>query len=323
MRTQKTFWIMAALLALAAGWIGRAAWRAHRRLVSLDVYNVPVADVLKKIERQTWAKIRWDENLSAPITLHVEGQPLAAVLERIAGQAGAHFTTVYAAYANATALNSLDTSLRRNGKTEEAGWTRLAPKAQGADPLEGAPKFGGPGDEPDGPPEGKPRRMILGPRPGEGGDVDIAPGGPGAGPGPGQLVKGGGLMVRHEPNGVTIVQDGSGEVEEWLPTELLVETAAKGKIGEDAFREATPENAMEAAKKIQGDWTTFYVFRKTKFPALARGGPGLPPSPMRDGKLDLSHAQREPLERFANLTPHERVERARQRPGRMMIQRNN
>ena len=45
--------------------------------------NVPLADVLRNIEKQTWTKIRAERGTEARITLHVIDLPLTNVRNRI------------------------------------------------------------------------------------------------------------------------------------------------------------------------------------------------------------------------------------------------
>ena len=54
-----------ALLLAAAAFIGRAAWRAHLKIVSLDIREAPLSVVLKKIEWQTWERMRAEQGLDA------------------------------------------------------------------------------------------------------------------------------------------------------------------------------------------------------------------------------------------------------------------
>ena len=60
-----------AVVVLGSVWVGRMAWRVHRQLVTLDVREMPLRDALRKVERQTWKKIRVEKALDARITLHV------------------------------------------------------------------------------------------------------------------------------------------------------------------------------------------------------------------------------------------------------------
>src|SRR5947209_212402 len=127
MKTKYLLLGIGALLVAGGLWVCHAIWHAHQQLVTLNVRNVPLADVLRKIQRQTWTKIRAGKNLNARITLRVKDKPLAYVLDRVAEQAGAHWSTLYAVYDSRRALNKLKSALRGDGKLEAAGWTRIAP----------------------------------------------------------------------------------------------------------------------------------------------------------------------------------------------------
>src|SRR4051794_21336006 len=111
MKTKHLLLTIAIVLGIGGTWFGRAAWRAHRQIVTLDVRKAPLAEVLRKIERQTWRKIRAEQALDARITLQVVNKPLSYVLDRLAEQAGAHWSTLYAVYTSADALHALDSTL--------------------------------------------------------------------------------------------------------------------------------------------------------------------------------------------------------------------
>src|SRR5439155_16060440 len=111
------------------------AWQMHHQLVSLDVRNMPLPDVLRIVERQTWKKLRAEKNLEARITLRVKNKPLPYVLDRIAEQAGARWSTLYAVYNSPNAVKALDTSLRGASKIRSAGWTKVAPKPPPMDEM--------------------------------------------------------------------------------------------------------------------------------------------------------------------------------------------
>jgi len=275
MKMKYLFVGIGALLILGGLWFGRMAWRAHQQIVSLDVHNLPLAEVLRKIEWQTWKKIRAEKNLDARITLHVTDKPLAFVLDWIAEQSGARWSTVYAVYDSARALNSLDTALRSDGQLEPAGWTKLAPMPEASKP-----------------PEADEAGLVLRRGP------DAGPPGPPAGPR-------GGMMFRRSGNGSMVIQNGNGQTESWSPEELVMESALHPRLGGDPIEEATPAAAAEAASKIKGHWTTFLAFRKS----MMGMGIGRVPSPDK-GPGQFKH---DPNERFARLTPEQRVQRARER----------
>jgi hypothetical protein len=100
------YWLLGIGAVVVAGglWAGRTAWRAHPKLVTLDVREAPLADVLRKVARQTGTKIRAEGALDARITLSVKDQPLAYVLRRLGDQAGGRWSTLYATYGSTRAL---------------------------------------------------------------------------------------------------------------------------------------------------------------------------------------------------------------------------
>ncbi len=118
---------IATLIALGGIGLGRCAWRAHRNLVTLHVRNAPLAEVIRKIEWQTWKRIRADKRFDTGITLDVKDQPLASVLDRLALQCGARWTTLYAVYGSRRALRKLESALSGEQKLDQVGWKTIAP----------------------------------------------------------------------------------------------------------------------------------------------------------------------------------------------------
>jgi len=305
MKTKYLLLGIGALLAAATFWGGRAAWEMHQQLVTLDVRNMPLAEVLRKVERQTWKKIRAEQSLDARITLHVRNKPLSYVLDRIAEQAGARWSTVYAVYHSPAAVKALDVCLRGDSKIEPAGWTKVAPKPPSMDEM----------------PSGAATHLA-----GSGG----ASGGAGFSGGKRMM------MMKRGPNGPVMFTGGSdGQMEMWSPEELVMESPLSTRIGEQDIP-ATAQSAADAAKKVQGKWTTFFAFRKSAMgvgsrpPSVAGPGglggpkafqgPGGPHGPDKPGFDPMNH---NPNDRYARLTPEQRVERARerQRGGGQVIER--
>ena len=58
---------------LVAAYAGRLAWRAHKNIVTLDVHNMPVRDVVRKIRWQTWESVTVHKDLTNRVSLTVEG----------------------------------------------------------------------------------------------------------------------------------------------------------------------------------------------------------------------------------------------------------
>jgi len=304
MKTKYLLLGIGALLAAGTFWGGHVAWQIRHQLVSLDVRNMPLAEVLRKVERQTWKKIRAEQNLDTRITLHVKNKPLSYVLDRLAEQAGARWSTLYAVYNSPAAVKALDTSLRKDSKIESAGWTKVAPKPPPMDELPPA------------------AAQIVGPK--------GMPGGPGAAGGQRRM-----MVVRRGSNGpVTFSGGPDGQMEMWSPEELVMETPLSTRFVEQDLA-ATTKSAAETAKKVNGKWTTFLAFRKSAMGigfrlssagglgglgglSFVRGsggsggtniarGPGGSDSPRFD---PMKH---NPNDRFARLTLEQRVQRARER----------
>src|SRR5437867_4464154 len=118
---------MAVVVAAGLAWVGRAAYRARHNLVTLDVYNAPLATVIKQLERQTRETILAGKDLDTRVTLAVKNLPLDEVLDRLGQQAGATWSKWHAVHGSERALNQLEAALRDRTKLGDAGWTNLAP----------------------------------------------------------------------------------------------------------------------------------------------------------------------------------------------------
>jgi len=269
-----------ALLAAAGLWTGRTAWRVQHQLVTLDVRNMPLAEVLRKIEGQTWRKLRAEKALDACITLHVKDKPLARVLDRIAEQSGAHWSTVYAVYKSGQALSVLDSALCAEGKLEPVGWTKIAPKIP---EMEESDSLGiGPGPAP---------VVRSGPNLNTPGPIPDKP----------RM-----MMMRRTAAGPVVFMGGpNGQTEVWSPEELVIESALAKQLEQASSPEVTALAAVQTARKVNGRWTTYFAFRKSAMGIGFGGPPGPGADPLKRG----------PNDRFARLTPEQRVLRARERIG--------
>ena len=109
-------------------WFGRAAWRAHQNIVTLNVRNMPLKDVVRKMEWQTWKKILVDKRLSGNVTLRLKNVPLAQALDRLAGQISATAQTIHAVHRSNYALKRLQTALVDGEEIASVDWINLAPR---------------------------------------------------------------------------------------------------------------------------------------------------------------------------------------------------
>src|SRR5262245_23423597 len=116
----------AVLAAIALFYVGARAWKAHRNLVTLDVRNMPVRDVVRKIEWQVWDVIYVDKSVEGKVTLNVQNMPLEQVLGLVAGQTFSRASVLYPLYSNSRSFASLKKSLRGEVDPATSGWTNLA-----------------------------------------------------------------------------------------------------------------------------------------------------------------------------------------------------
>lgn len=294
MKTKYLLLGIGALLAIGTFWGGRAVWQIRHQLVTLDVRNMPLAEVLRKVERQTWKKIRAEKNLDARITLHVKNKPLSYVLDRLAEQAGARWSTLYAVYNSPTAVKALDTSLRGDSKIELAGWIKVAPKPPPMDEMQPDAPF----------------------------HIETGPKGMSGGAGSGGNRR---MMVMKRGSGGAVVMAGGpdGKMEMWSPQELVVENPLSSRFAEQELA-ANAQSAAESAKKVNGKWTTFFAFRKSPMgigfrlppvggPDAAGGGPNASHGPGKPDRPTFDPMKHNPNDRYARLTPEQRVQRARER----------
>lgn len=288
MRTKCLLAGFIALLAVAV-WAGFAHWW-HRGLITLNVRDMPLAEVLEKIEAQTGAKLRAEQSLeSARITLHVKSKALQFVLDRIGGQAGAQWSTIYAVYDSASALHALDAALAGDGQLEPAGWTKIAPAA--VPPANSPPVMHNPA--------GRDGHMML---------------------------------FRNTPSGPVMFESApGGKMQEWSPEELTTQSSLLPRFGSNTNLLPTAADAAASAKKVNGQWTTYFAFSKSergadlaRMTAMRLNQARRPPASFNAtngfGKMRLASTNAtfapvsiNPNDRYANLTPEERVQQARSR----------
>ena len=114
--------ILGAVILVAAG-AGRAAWRAHLNLVTLEVHNMPVRDVVRKLRWQTWKKIVVHKDLNARITLNVVDQPLNGVLGLVADQCEGRWNIAYPLYTTRQRLKDVERLAAGEVESPLEGWT--------------------------------------------------------------------------------------------------------------------------------------------------------------------------------------------------------
>lgn len=120
--SRRTLLITSALI-LVVAYAGRLAWRAHLNIVTLDVHNMPIQDVVRKIRWQTWESITAHKDLTNRISLSVEDQPLEGVLGLIAEQANGRFTVAYPLYTTRAKLALAKRVASGEVPQPQPGWT--------------------------------------------------------------------------------------------------------------------------------------------------------------------------------------------------------
>ena len=108
---------------LATLYAGRLAWRAHKNIVTLDVHNMKVADVAKKLRWQTWESITVHKDLTNRVTIQVEDQPLVGVLALIADQCEGRWSVAYPLYTTGAKLALAKRVATGEVESPQPGWT--------------------------------------------------------------------------------------------------------------------------------------------------------------------------------------------------------
>lgn len=140
------------------------------------------------------------------------------------------------------------------------------------------------------------------------------------------------MLVRRNQNGPVFFQIGSdGEPQEWSPEELVTESSLLGRLSDEHIETATAASASATAQKVNGHWTSYFAFSKS---IGGVGFAGMPPMMAQFGQGGMARrangsfmnsalgqtnfhfpvpSEINPNQRFANLTPQERVQQARMR----------
>jgi hypothetical protein len=285
-----------AAMAVVGLWFGRLAWRAHNNLVTLQVRNMPLAEVVKSLERQTWEKIRFDKKLGAKITLNVKDAPLEKILDLVADRAGARWQKTFAVGAAQGAMAKLEAVLEGEAKLNEAGWTNLAPKFAEL-VMEDLPG-GGAEQVP-----GKPG-LMLGRRVIRSQDTRAGQSGGAAG---------GAQMISTLPDGT---------VDQWSSERLVLESTLLPLVGQELPEEASLETAGRVATIVHGKRRVYYALEKSPFemgPMMGGGrtvkaarAPGPEHPDLNDAVANMAQMSRQRRLRELSRSPEEQVERARQ-----------
>ncbi len=332
-------WLLITLLVVAVP-LAYAIWaaaRAHSNLVTLNVRNMEVRLVVKKIEWQTWERIFVDKNVQGKVTLNVRKVPLDEVLRIVSDQTFSRWSVIYPLYSSGNSLAWLKKSLRGEANPAEHGWTNL----QGRGFFRGGPMFAG-----------------------------MGPMGPGFGPGPGgfdpfappvgnQLVS---LQFQDKELSFATVA-----FERFAQARVVPEDGTTARVRMNVKRATVSQAVAQLARSVHRSWTKLYFLRSdfgpggpgrpggpppAEFAARGPNNPGRPGPPGEDLtpeqrdefrkqrqafeqelkealppderlKLEQAQAQRDQqFQEMQNLTPEQRRDRFAQMGGGMMDRRN-
>jgi hypothetical protein len=128
------------LVAILLAWVGYKAYLANRNLVTLNVRNAEVRDVVRKIEWQTWETIVVNKDVKGKVTFNVRRMPLEEVLGIIADQTSSRSLALYPIYSKGKSIVNLRKFVRGDLDRAAAGWTNFTRRGFGG---RGGPGGGG------------------------------------------------------------------------------------------------------------------------------------------------------------------------------------
>lgn len=145
---KNTIALSATLVLAAAGYLGWLAWNAGQNLVTLDVRDADVREVVEKIASQTHETILTDSNLMGKVTFKVKRAPLDTVLNIISDQISSRWSAYYPLYTGGKSLDLFKQGLRGEIDPAVNGWTNLQSRSfSGGGFGGGRGGFGPPGGE--------------------------------------------------------------------------------------------------------------------------------------------------------------------------------
>ncbi len=139
-RTQ-LIWICCAAFCAAGFFTVRFAWRARHNLVTLNVRDMDVRKVVRKIEWQTWEKIYLSKDTRGKVTMNVRNAPLDTVLAMVSGQVAARSSHLFPIYRGSAAFTKLELLLQSDSRAmaDAKQWTNFSMVSSGR----GGPGFRG------------------------------------------------------------------------------------------------------------------------------------------------------------------------------------
>ena len=289
MNSRKIIWYGTALLVLAAIYFGRVAYNAHLNLVTLDVRDLPVRDVVKKMEHQTWEVIYVDKAVEGKVTMQVEKMPLEEALRLVGGQIMARAATIYPLYSTSQSFTALKKSLRGEVDPATHGWTNLQSRNMA---------FGGFGG-------------MGGGRGGMGGMMAAMTGGAAQN----QLVS---LSISAKD-----VAFASLALNRFASARVVPEDGVNSTISFIVKNATVPETVAKLAKAANRNWTTIYALQsfggpggpggRGGFAGFGSSGPGGPGGPPPSGEGNTNTPPRRGGPGGPEMTDEQRAEATKQR----------
>ena len=243
MKSRRVIWLVTLFAGAFGAYAVWLAYLAYFDLVTMDVRNMEVRDVVKKIERQTWEDIFVDKKVEGKVTLKVRRAPLEDVLRMVAEQSSSRPTTIYPLYSNKKSLAALQETLRGETDAATCGWTNLQARGMGT-PGFGGGGFGGP--------------MMM----------------PGTAPAQKQRVS---LNITGKDLAFAILAFGR-----FAQTRIVPEDGTAALINLSLKNAKIPDAVAKLAKKVGRKSTKLYALQPM-FGPEGFGGPGGPRPFMRDG----------------------------------------
>jgi hypothetical protein len=123
---KRRIYIWSSLLgAVLLAWLAHRAWLAHQNLVTLDVRDADVRDVLRKCEWQTWETIVVHKDVKGKVTYTCNKVPLEEVLTVISEQTSTRISAVYPIFSKGKSFVNLRKLARGDIYRDTAGWTNF------------------------------------------------------------------------------------------------------------------------------------------------------------------------------------------------------
>jgi len=118
--------LLAVLLLVSGLWFGYVAACAYLNLVTLDVHDADVREVIRKMEWQSWRSILVHREVRGRVTLEVRHAHLEEVLGLIAQQTDSRWLRLYALCSSGKSLSVFERAACGEIAAEAHGWSNLA-----------------------------------------------------------------------------------------------------------------------------------------------------------------------------------------------------